>query len=806
MDGVSMNHYEKQLYSVFKTFDINNEEALDRSAVLELCDALQLEDRGATLVDTLFDGRPDRVTFTHFRNGLLSVLGGEGPSPAPSTRPAVSTPPQSDDDSSGREVAPKFTFGLKKYGRRSRPQRIDSNVSPRHRVASESRLDVERCKQRMKCKRSSSAMESRIDLRLEDEEAPKLDHEQRVDTDRALKLCQSLEMHGVNRKLIQQVFDSSKTDEMSLGEFFDRLNVSLQSTIDSSLDESNSDVSTCIDNDTVPSDVIVEAWERAGVQKPRRLLQELGFTIVAIEPRDLEQSLDEELQALGFPSEISEPRSLLLLAANTLSRLQIERIRSKFEMVVAERNKLRSDLSEANRRARMLAQDVDENHAQIEAELKNRMKAMELKHAEIARLAGDEAAAERERASRESSRLAADIARRADLEAQLRIDLATRTQRCQDLEERINECENRHNEIEREGARALEEARIAAQREAERAEREHAAAEQCAERLAELRGDNARLRDRVDELAAALEAAARAPRPSSAPSSPLTLNTLQRECSVEDGHIEMCRPSQEQLSELKMLSAENASCELCGGKWERVGALCAVLSGPDDELAQLRASHEAEISNLNAIITELEGSLDALRGEYERCEEYWAARLQRERDEQRAADELLAELADKVAAYERQFASASRVAPPALPALPETALEDQYAQLEAEMQQLREETDARLARQAEDLSQKSQRIEELQQCADQLQQQLQRPRPRPCTDLDVQRFQPTCGCGGATAGAALRARAARAERAAQRLHARLAAADLLVKDLYIENCRLAHLPHLPPLPPLPRLP
>lgn len=44
--------------------------------------------------------------------------------------------------------------------------------------------------------------------------------------------------------------------------------------------------------------------------------------------------------------------------------------------------------------------------------------------------------------------------------------------------------------------------------------------------------------------------------------------------------------------------------------------------------------------------------------------------------------------------------------------------------------------------QAEELSQKSQRIEELQQRADQLQQQLQRPqRTRPCTELDVQRMQ-----------------------------------------------------------------
>lgn len=49
--------------------------------------------------------------------------------------------------------------------------------------------------------------------------------------------------------------------------------------------------------------------------------------------------------------------------------------------------------------------------------------------------------------------------------------------------------------------------------------------------------------------------------------------------------------------------------------------------------------------------------------------------------------------------------------------------------------------------------------------------------------------QSAAGAGRAEA-AALRARAAHAERAAERLLARLHAADALVADLYRENCRL----------------
>uniref|UniRef100_A0A2A4K188 EF-hand domain-containing protein n=1 Tax=Heliothis virescens TaxID=7102 RepID=A0A2A4K188_HELVI len=179
MDEASMNRYEKQLYTVFKTFDVDNEEALDRSAVHKLCDALQLEDRGAALVNTLFERRSDRVTFAQFRNGLLAVLGGAGgdtsravpapPPPQPPADPQQPDPPphHSDEDSSGREVAPKFVFGSKKYGRRSRPSRsgaaLDEVPSPRSSSASRLDTDDKRAKQRMRCRRSASAMESRDD-------------------------------------------------------------------------------------------------------------------------------------------------------------------------------------------------------------------------------------------------------------------------------------------------------------------------------------------------------------------------------------------------------------------------------------------------------------------------------------------------------------------------------------------------------------------------------------------------------------------------------------------------------------------
>lgn len=446
MASASMNPYEEQLYSVFKTFDVDNEEALDRSSVLQLCDTLQLEDRGAALVDTLFECQSDRVTFAQFRNGLLSVLGSESVPRSERSEskqtdvvvlPDTSSPAHSDDDSSGREVAPKFVFGSKKYGRRSRPQRAASEESPRHRVASESRLDCVRARQRMRCKRSASAMESRDDSAIDDDAAD-LDHDRRVNRDRALALCRGLHMHGVDRCLVDRIFEASSAEEITVGEFFDQLNSSLTNSIAASLDGVTTNENPTLKNDVVSSDTVVETWDRAGVERPRRLLMELGFASSVLRPYELERVLDEELRALATTTDASEARSLLLLAAHALARMRLDSTWRLLDVARAERDKLRDDLAEANRRARMLAQDVDENHARIEAELKSSLKQVEARHAEAARVAAAETAAERERAAAAQLALEQETARRAEIEAKLRAEISSLRQRIDEVQVGMN--------------------------------------------------------------------------------------------------------------------------------------------------------------------------------------------------------------------------------------------------------------------------------------------------------------------------------------------------------------------------------
>lgn len=523
MDSASMNPYEQQLYTVFKTFDVDNEEALNKSAVLDLCDALQLEDRGAALVGSLFERSSDRVTFTQFRNGLLSVLSGDSAAAtAEPLAPAATAPAaHSDEDSSGREVAPKFVFGSKKYGRRSRPQRPSDGHAPR--AASVSRLDVAderaRSSQRMRCRRSASAMETReLDSNTDDDVATdNFDHDRRIDRDQALALCRDLRMDGIDRRLVDRIFEDSRADDTTtVGEFFDRLNASLTSSIEGAReagagpDPAGADPED--DDAGVASELVVDAWERAGVPRPRRLLLELGFGAAAVRPPDLERALDDELAALEEPlDERRDTRALVLLAALALARLRLRRARRRADLAAAERDKLRADVAEANRRARLLAQDVDETHARMEAELAANLRRAEARHAEAARQAAEEAATERERAAALRARLETELARRSEAEARLRAEAEAERARGERLEARATAAESRAAAAEREAARLAEEARAAAERAGAGAGAgagEDAATRELETRLEELRLETQRLRDRNDELCGALEARA----------------------------------------------------------------------------------------------------------------------------------------------------------------------------------------------------------------------------------------------------------------------------------------------------------
>nr|XP_049696318.1 blastoderm-specific protein 25D [Helicoverpa armigera] len=823
MDEASMNRYEKQLYTVFKKFDVDNEEALDRSAVHKLCDALQLEDRGAALVNTLFERRSDRVTFAQFRNGLLAVLGGTGEDtsravPAPPAPQPLADPPQpdlpphhSDEDSSGREVAPKFVFGSKKYGRRSRPSRsgpaLDEVPSPRSSSASRLDTDDKRAKQRMRCRRSASAMESRDDTVALEDVNETFEHDRRIDRDEALALCRGLNMDGIDRRLVERIFDDAGTTDTTVGEFFDRLNSSLTTTMEEATREvrgtpaiGDSEGDTVDDEAAggLASELVLEAWERAGVQQPRRLLAELGFPAAALRPPDLERALDAELRALPEPPH--DAAALLLRAALALCRLRLERARRRADLATAERDKLRGDVAEANRHARILAQEVDESHARIEAELKASLKRAEARHAETTRQTAAEITTERERAAAALARLEAEVVRRIDLEGRLRGEISGLRDRADEAEARAAAAEERCADAAREAARLAGELREAQARAA--AAHDSGAPAAHAAELRRLQRECQQLRDRNDELCAALETHARGAAPDEGGAASARgdlsseLHSLLTHENSEDcdsspvsldqkisGHVDAVAILRE-ICEIVRDIPSPAECPQCGDVAAAVRRLpaarvhaAAQTDAPDhDLLADAERRHRDEKQKLAGLIKDLEGSLEQMKAEYDKCEDYWSSKLDEERDawaeEQRLGDERLADLVAKIGEYERQFAPA-----PPLPTIDERlSLEAQVTDLEDEFQRYRSDKEAELSAARAECSRLAAR--------------LQRLEAERGARAEAER---EAGAGRAAREVReLRARTARAEAAARRLTARLAAADLLVKDLYVENCQLAH--------------
>lgn len=94
---------------------------------------------------------------------------------------------------------------------------------------------------------------------------------------------------------------------------------------------------------------------------------------------------------------------------------------------------------------------------------------------------------------------------------------------------------------------------------------------------------------------------------------------------------------------------------------------------------------------------ELEGSLEQMQKAYEDCEDYWQAKLTEERnlfekerqiyeDEQQESDKKFTELMEKVREYEEQFSKDGRLSP----IEEKDVLEQQYADLEAEAEEIRE--------------------------------------------------------------------------------------------------------------------
>lgn len=156
----------------------------------------------------------------------------------------------------------------------------------------------------------------------------------------------------------------------------------------------------------------------------------------------------------------------------------------------------------------------------------------------------------------------------------------------------------------------------------------------------------------------------------------------------------------------------------------------------DLRIEEQESKHIIEKKQLTDRCAELERSLDLLRSEYEQCEDYWAAKLEEERQlfeqEQKISDDKFSELIAKMAEYEEQFSPGDKERNDGRlsPIEEKFNLEQQYADLEDEYERFKSQT-------REELFQREEEIKELQETLSREKGVSQSPRKEASTQYSL---------------------------------------------------------------------
>ncbi|XP_065075750.1 ninein homolog isoform X2 [Ochlerotatus camptorhynchus] len=141
--------------------------------------------------------------------------------------------------------------------------------------------------------------------------------------------------------------------------------------------------------------IIIDMWESAGIGEPRSLLQDLGFYGEEVQVTELIIALEDEQQRLGDGNDTS----VVVRASLALHKAEVTALRQAFLQLMEENKKLYSDNKEANQRAQLLLQEVDERHNSLESATRNKIRLLEQRHHETVKELTSQLAFEREQLS-----------------------------------------------------------------------------------------------------------------------------------------------------------------------------------------------------------------------------------------------------------------------------------------------------------------------------------------------------------------------------------------------------------------------
>ncbi|XP_012288613.1 blastoderm-specific protein 25D isoform X2 [Orussus abietinus] len=363
--------YEQQLLAVYESCLKEEQVGLDEDGLRLLCDKLQLEERGKELISCLLEQTPLQkgVTFIDFRDGLLSLLG-----KSQEGIPNYSGKDVGDDS----DQKTQSTIVKNKYNCWSKP---DGQVQDETDVQHKGSNSKDQWLRKLRSKVNGS-----LDGTMDSSD-----------------LCitpNCLGIPSLPRQAIEQIFeklDADRDGHISLNDFFLlfqngrtpleqlRWNDGIQSNVVKQ--NSEKDIIQMLGphhTGFARSNTIVDMWEVAGVPDAAALLAELGFTSTDISLTELTHVLSDELKSLCDESgnSLVGTHGSLLKAALILYQEEVRILNSLLEHLSNERDKLRMDIIDANERASLLAQEIDEHHIRLEKSSQQQLKQLELRHNE----------------------------------------------------------------------------------------------------------------------------------------------------------------------------------------------------------------------------------------------------------------------------------------------------------------------------------------------------------------------------------------------------------------------------------------
>lgn len=197
------------------------------------------------------------------------------------------------------------------------------------------------------------------------------------------------------------------------------------------------------------SQAVVAFWESMGLSGGSRILKQLGFNPnMRVNLRDLTAQLEEELSPTAFTGSVYD----FALASY---EHELQHLKLNFEQAREERDRLRVNVSEANTRAALLAQEVDEHHAKLEKACERKLANLEKRHQEQLRELQEQLEREREAATAQLARLNQrsheEMATLRNEEARLRAQCIALQQDNGRLELELQEFSERYSELHRFG-------------------------------------------------------------------------------------------------------------------------------------------------------------------------------------------------------------------------------------------------------------------------------------------------------------------------------------------------------------------